>query len=328
MRKALSILTVMLAGTSFVRAQSVAFQLSADRDSAGLGEVLTLTLSSDEPLANSTRWSWPELATGDTLAQGWEILSASTVDSTSSPALEVGIRRTQSIEVLAWDTGFKVIEPLILFNEAGDTVRSPALLVQVGLTPLETNPAPKPLQGFAEFRWSWWERLSRHWPWAAVLAALAALGYVIRKGLLRPDQAAEEVPIAPAEPGHLIAWRLLRELNDERPWLDGRDKETQSRLSDAIRLHLDSAFGVKSLERATTELVAQLQHSAIRGLDAADAAWLTDVLQRSDLVKFAKQSMPTDAHARAVQDALRWVERTQPDTNEAGSASNTPEDHG
>lgn len=309
-------------------ASQAAFSVTADRDSVGIGEVLTLTLESDESITEGQQWTWPALAAGDSLAQGWEILSVGAIDSAASLALDAGIRRTQAVEILAWDTGFRVIEPLILFNEAGDTVRSPALLVQVGLTPLETNPAPKPLQGFAEFRWTWWERLSRHWPWAAVLAALAALGYVIRKGLRRPDQAAEEVPIAPAEPGHLIAWRLLRELNDERPWLDGRDKETQSRLSDAIRLHLDSAFGVKSLERATTELVAQLQHSAIRGLDAADAAWLTDVLQRSDLVKFAKQSMPADAHARAVQDALRWVERTQPDTNEAGSTSNTPEDHG
>lgn len=328
MREALSILTAVLAGTSFACAQSAALQLSADRDSAGLGEVLTLTLSSDEPLANSAQWSWPELAAGDTLAQGWEILSTSTVDSAASPALDAGIRRTQRIEVLAWDTGFKVIEPLLLFNEAGDTVRSPALLVQVGLTPLESNPAPKPLQGFAEFRWTWWERLSRHWPWLAALATLAVLAHFIRKGRQRPEQAEEEAPIAPAEPGHLIAWRMLRELNQEQPWLDGRGKETQSRLSDAIRLHLDSAFGVKSLERATTELVAQLQHSTIRGLDAADAAWLTGLLQRSDLVKFAKQSLPADAHARSVQDALQWVERTQPAPNEAEAASNTPEDHG
>ena len=328
MREALSILTAMLAGTSYVFAQSAALQLSADRDSAGLGEVLTLTLSSDEPLANSARWSWPELAAGDTLSQGWEILSASTLDSTSSPVLDAGIRRTQRIEVLAWDTGFKVIEPLVLFNEAGDSVQSPALLVQVGLTPLESNPAPKPLQGFAEFQWSWWERLSRHWIWLVALAALAALAHFIRKGLQRPGKTAEDASIAPAEPGHLIAWRMLRELSQEQPWLDGRGKETQSRLSDAIRLQLDSAFGVKSLERDTTELVAQLQHSTIRGLDSADIAWLIDLLQRSDLVKFAKQSLPPDAHARSVQDALQWVERTQPATHGAEPASNSTEDHG
>ena len=45
-----------------------------------------------------------------TLPQGWEILQAGPIDN-GLPLLDAGLRRTQRIEVLAWDTGFKVIEP-------------------------------------------------------------------------------------------------------------------------------------------------------------------------------------------------------------------------
>ena len=50
----------------------------------------------------------------------------------------------------------------------------------------------------------------------------------------------------------------------------------------------------------------------VRDLDRGDASWLVDVLRQSDLVKFAKQDMASDAHAHTVQEAIGWVRRTQP----------------
>ena len=304
------------------------FRVTADRDSLGLGEPLTWTLQSDEPLTEGQRWTWPTLSPGDSLPQGWEILSVGPLDSAASQELDAGLRRTQTIEVLAWDTGFKVIEPLALIGADGDTVKSTPQLIQIGLTPLESNPAPRPMQGFTPFRWTWWERLSQAWP--VLLAGLLAVAafFALRRWASRDRADAETVvEHVPAEPGHVIALRMLRDLNAEQPWTSGQEKETQARLSDALRLHLDSAFGVKSIERTTTELVAQLRHATIRGLSASDITWLSEVLQRSDLVKFARQSMPHDAHHRTVADALHWVERTQPilDPDDPGSEPNTPD---
>lgn len=320
----------MLMGMGQANAQRAGLRLTSPVDSIGLGEPVTLTLESDEPLTGGQRWTWPVLQEGDTLAKGWEILTVSPLDSAASPALEAGLRRTQSFEVLAWDTGFKVVEPLALLSSDGDSVLSQPLLLEVGLVALENNPAPRPLQGFKAYEWTWWEQVVRNWHWILALLAAAGLAWFIWTRKPRETDTTAPEPDVPAEPGHVVALRMLRALNQDQPWRQGEGKATQSALSDAIRLHLDSAFGVKSIERTTTELVDQLRNTTVRGLDGDDTAWLADLLQRSDLVKFAKQTLPADAHERAVRDALQWVERTQPESDTPDSESNpeTAPSHG
>lgn len=301
----------------------------ADRDSVGIGETLILTLESDEPLTGGQTWAWPTWTAGDSLPQGWEVLKVGPVDSAASPNLDAGLRRTQRIEVLAWDSGFKVIEPLSLAGADGMSVASEALLVQVGSVALEDNPAPKPMQGYTQFTWTWWERALRILPYAMALLALAALlwwGYQ-RWSKREPLEAVADTPIVPSEPAHVVALRMLETLAAEQPWRHGRGKEAQAILSEAVRLHLQGTFGVKALERATEELSAHLLSAPIRGLDRGDASWLVDVLRQSDLVKFAKQNMAADAHARTVQEAIDWVRRTEPRTEDAPSHS-TSSDNG
>ena len=118
------------------------------------------------------------------------------------------------------------------------------------------------------------------------------------------------VPEESAEPAHLTALRLLEALEANQPWKDGEGKEAQAQLSEAVRLHLQGTFGVKALERATEELTAHLTGAPIRGLDGEDARWLVSLLRQSDLVKFAKQDLSSDAHLHAVREALAWVRRT------------------
>lgn len=295
----------------------------ADRDSVGIGDPLTLTLESDEPLTGGQTWEWPAWSAGDSLPQGWEILQAGPIDSMASPLLDAGLRRTQRIEVLAWDTGFKVIEPLSLTGTEGQSVTSEALLVQVGSVALEDNPAPKPMQGYTHFTWTWWERALRILPTALALLALAALlwwGYT-RWSKRETVVAMEDEPSVPSEPAHVVALRMLESLAAEQPWLQGRGKEAQATLSEAVRLHLQGTFGVKALERATEELSAHLLSAPVRGLDRGDASWLVDVLRQSDLVKFAKQDMAADAHAHTVQEAINWVRRTEPRMEDAPTDS-------
>jgi len=291
------------------------FSVVADKDSVGIGESLTLTLESDESLTGGQRWEWPSLAVGDSLGQGWEILRTGPIDSTASPALDAGLRRTQTVVVLAWDTGFKVIEPLALAGAGGDPTQSAPLLVQVGAHSLEPNPAPRPMQGYTHFSWSWWERAWRVLPTVLLGLALGALGWwLFNRFRMREDEDTElATPPEPVEPAHIAALRMLEALEKGKPWLDGRGKESQAVLSEAVRLHLQGTFGVKALERATEELTAHLLGAPIRGLDEKDAGWLVLLLRQSDLVKFAKQDMAADAHAHSVQGAIEWVRRTAPE---------------
>jgi len=293
-------------------ASQAAFSVTADQDSVGIGEVLTLTLESDESITEGQQWTWPALAAGDSLAQGWEILSVGAIDSAASLALDAGIRRTQAVEILAWDTGFRVIEPLQLGGD--NPVLSAPLLIQIGAHALEDNPAPRPMQGYTHFEWTWWERLMRILPPLLLVLGLAAAAWWVLKQLRNRESVIPPplVPQEPAKPAHLTALRMLEALEVDQPWKDGEGKEAQAQLSEAVRLHLQGTFGVKALERATEELTAHLTGAPIRGLDGDDARWLVSLLRQSDLVKFAKQDLSSDAHLHAVREALAWVRRTSP----------------
>ena len=88
------------------------------------------------------------------------------------------------------------------------------------------------------------------------------------------------------------------------------------------------ALDVKALERTTDELAQTLRSAPIKGMAADESDWMIALLQRSDLVKFAKQNMDGDAHLRVVQESIAWINRTIPieTTAPEGAASgeNTP----
>ena len=294
--------------------------LVIEKDSAGVGEPIALELISDEPLEGGRQWDWPELAVGDSLPQGWEILETSGIDSVASPELDAGIRRSQRIVVLAWDTGIKVMEPFSLTDSAGVAASTQAALIEIGLASFQTDAAPKPMQGFKPYTWTFWEQLRKVLPWFGLLAALALFVWLARRAWKRrrTDVDAEPVLEKPKEPAHIVALRMLRNLEREAPWTRGNGKEAQTILSEAVRLHLQGSFGVKAMERTTSEVSASLRQAPVQGLDDGEAQWIVALLERSDLVKFAKQDMDGDAHLRVIRDCIDWVERTMPKESAEG----------
>ena len=309
------ILTVLLACCLELHSQTdPVLTMTVARDSIGVGEPLVVSLVSDEPLAGGQRWDWPVVAVGDSLPQGWEVIEVSPIDSMASPALEAGLRREQRIVVMAWDTGIKVMEPLALTDSGRMAVRAAAALVEVGLLPLEENAAPKPMQGFKAYEWTLWERIRTALAWGLLAVALAlGLRWAYKKWTSRePAETVTSAPEAPEIPAHITALAMLRDLEEKTPWLKGEGKEAQAILSSAVRLHLQGTFGVKALERTTDELARTLSSAPVMGIAAEECRWVIALLERSDLVKFAKQDLDGDAHLRVVRESIAWIERTIP----------------
>jgi len=328
------LLLLSLVAASGVNAQTQpTLSLVIASDSAGVGEPMEWTLTSDEPLQGGRNWQWPRIAVGDSLPQGWEVIELSPLDSSASPLLEAGLRRTQTLTVMAWDTGVKVIEPLSLMDSTGAAASTEAAIVEIVPMPLEENPAPKPMQGFKAFQWTWWERLQQILPWVLALAVLILGGrWLYRKWKDRETaEVLDDIEEIPTEPAHVIALQMLRDVESDAPWMRGEGKEAQAILSEAVRLHLQGTFGVKALERTTDELTRTLHQSPVQGLPKEETQWILALLERSDLVKFAKQDMDGDAHLRVIRESIAWVERTQPivDTSEGSVPPSTnPEPHG
>jgi hypothetical protein len=88
------------------------------------------------------------------------------------------------------------------------------------------------------------------------------------------------------EPAHLIAFRELEMLREEKLWQNGEIKKYYTRLTEIIRQYLENRFKVYSLELTTSETLEALVRTGFRKNESYNK--LKSVLTAADLVKFAK----------------------------------------
>jgi len=95
-------------------------------------------------------------------------------------------------------------------------------------------------------------------------------------------------------------------------WLSRREfKLFYSRLSDIVREYIERQMGVRALELSTGETMENLSASAYPIVED-DEKLLLDILERCDLVKFAKFVPPEDWHYNLIDRAKDFVEHTTP----------------
>jgi hypothetical protein len=124
-------------------------------------------------------------------------------------------------------------------------------------------------------------------PWL-LLAILAALiiWFIIRVAKrLKKDKAEVKIPVNP-DPAHVIAFRELEKLKEEKLWQNGEIKKYYTRLTEVLRQYLENRFEVFSLELTTSETLGALVKTGFRKDESYNKLKL--VLTGADLVKFAK----------------------------------------
>lgn len=183
------------------------------------------------------------------------------------------------------------------FRTAPLTVTVEPVPGQPGDRPGEIRPLKPPRYLFAP------------WPWAlgAALALLVLAGawWWSRRG--RAETGA--VAVAPGRPADEVAREQL-ELLKQSAWLSQGDfKAYYVSLSLILRTYLEGCFRVPARDQTTPELLKSLKQARAKLQDVNAAR---EVLNRSDLVKFAKW-LPVAAEAQADWQAV-WelVERTAP----------------
>lgn len=160
-------------------------------------------------------------------------------------------------------------------------------------------------------------------PYLLIIFSLLLIGFGIWwlvKG--RKREKADLGPVVPPLKAHELAFQKLAVLEKE-PWLSqGEYKKYQSELSYILREYFENRYDINALEATTFDLLKYLKN-----LDIED--WygqLKDLLQKSDLVKFAKAEYPLDFHESAFTLVKSFVEETQevpvaPEEDEANEAT-------
>lgn len=283
--------------------------LSLDTNFLPIGGQTTLTLQTIRLLTQPDGFTWPQFP-GDTLTGGLEILESLGSDTTlvENEDGTDAIAISQKWRVTIWDTGFVAIPPVpVVWRQ--DTLESNPLLLQVGTPRIEN---PDMIAGPADVivvEWTLAERLQLALPWILGILAVAA---AVAGGLFwwrrREQKPVVEKKIeVPLEPAHVVALRELERIRERATWRTGDEKGHHAATSWAIRAYVERRFGLPALERTTVEIRRGAQGLPIRD---EDRVVLLELLEVTDLVKFAKYRAPLEEHEAVVTRAIRFVEST------------------
>ena len=145
------------------------------------------------------------------------------------------------------------------------------------------------------------------WLWILAVAAAVAVVVIV---LLRRRRGSSAALPAVVRPPWDIALEELAAMEKEERQGEGRIKWFYSRLSEIVRVYLERRFDIRAPEMTTEEFLEKARSSP--ALNDAQKVALQDLLNASDLVKFAKTIPAVGDMEEALRLARRFVTETTP----------------
>jgi len=273
-----------------------------------IGDQIKFTVTVDQP--DGLKLSIP--AFKDTLIKNIEILSGPGVDSSRQNGR---LRIIQKYLVTSFDSGRYQVPPVFaeLKNENGlkrfYSDYSLLEVIRIRIAPPDT--ATKIFDIVKPYRAP--ITAGEILPWVLIAAIISALVWLafryIRK--LKKSTGEIETVIIP-DPAHIIAFRELEKLREEKLWQKGEVKLYYTRLTEILRQYLENRFSVFSLEMTTSETLDALVKTGFK----KDGSYtqLKGILTNADLVKFAKYTPEPSEHESIYQDSWNFVVVTKQET--------------
>ncbi|MBC7188339.1 MAG: hypothetical protein H5U38_15040 [Calditrichaeota bacterium] len=213
--------------------------------------------------------------------------------------------------ISTFETGEFEIPPLtVRYHTAADTTRRELRTEPIKITVLSLNPDQagdiRDIKPPLEIPRDWGRLLRRAGVGALALLLLAAavvafIRYRKGKGLLPRKE-------KPPRPAHEVALEELDALVRSGLLEKGETKQFYSELSEIVRRYIEGRFYVAALEMTTGEVLQAMEEAA---LGSEERELLRELLELSDLVKFAKYLPGAQENERAVHLAYDFVERTK-----------------
>jgi hypothetical protein len=229
----------------------------------------------------------------------------------------------QRFLITSFDTGYIAINPLpYVFRAADgqlDTSYTNDLLLHVNAIPVGDDNDLRPIKPIIEEPLNWVD----FWP-IYLLVALGSIGYALYRNRKRRQRQAPPPP--PPPPADVIALRELDALEGKNLWQQDLTKEYYSELTRILREYLEGRFDVQAMEMTTRQITSALGQRTDFGQNQGKE--LSQLLQLSDLVKFAKARPAVELHAEGLNRVRTFVEETgkvpEIDPTPTPPASTTP----
>lgn len=316
--KRVVLLFSLLALSLSLSAQPTA-ERTLSRDSIEVGDTLLLTLKIRT--GKGADIFFPQLT--DTLGGGLEVYDAPRLDTLQYDA--DAFVAAWRLPLVAYDTGWVAVPEipvLVQFNGRADTLTTGISLFHVAYVPMdqatgELADIRGPLAQGITFR----ELL----PWLLGALGVALLALALYFWLrYRKTHTLPFVPVKPPRPPEEVALERLRTLSSEEAWRRRGGKYFYTELTDALRFYLEAAWQVRALEETTAEILAALRTTACT---EAHYLQLQQILQRSDLVKFARFEPLESEGIGDLHLAIAMVEEMAAQLAQQKSAAETQSPH-
>ncbi len=115
-------------------------------------------------------------------------------------------------------------------------------------------------------------------------------------------------------PAHIIAIEALENLRKERLCERGENKRYYSLISDILRQYISDRFSIAAMEMTSNEIFSAIE--SIKEIDTPNKLILESILNKSDLVKFAKLIPDSFTDDKVIKDSLEFVNNTKKEEND------------
>ena len=300
------ILLLLSASFSAAVAQEVTVKAEFDTSKIYIGDQINYTVTIDQPSGISLNIP----VNKDTLYKNIEILTGPVTDTLAIDGNR--LRIVNRYLVTSFDSGFYEVPPTYaeLSTETGlkrfYSEYSPLEVMRVKIAPSDTTAQIYDIVGPYKAPVTIGEVL----PWVLLAALAAALVWVIIRLMRRFRKVKPGYePVVVREPAHIIAFRDLEKLKEEKLWQKGEVKKYYSRLTEVLRQYLEDRYGVYSLELTTSETLAELLKTGFKKDDTFMI--LKNILNGSDLVKFAKYKPDPSENELHYENSWQFVDITK-----------------
>jgi len=294
-----------LAGALSLQAQLISVRSELGTDTMMIGDQVRYLLHVDA--AANVQFRMPELK--DTLNRQIEVISPVSMDTVvDGDRMQV----EHAYLITSFEPGDHMVPSIpveYVFNGNSGTARSMPLMIRVSEPEVDTTQAIKAIKAPINTPLTLKEML----PWIlaglGALLVIALIALLIRR-YLRRKKDPESIAMRPSEPAHVVAFRELDALRDQKLWESGRVKEYYTRLTEITRMYIERQYGIPAMERTSLEIL-----EAFRRFNTDDPMldeMLAGLLQLADLVKFAREAPTPVENQTNLNSAYLFVQKTYP----------------
>ena len=285
---------------------------SLDSTRTYIGGQVDLTLQVSKP--NGLSVKFPQFK--DTIVKSIEVVELGKIDTISS--VNGRIEMVQKIRITSFDSGLHYIPP-IKFEVWSSVSKSIAQTNELGLNVINPFEVVDPKKGFYDIKpvintplifaeilpyllWAW-----------AIIAVIVILGYLYwkyrkNKKPLTSFFISETPPLEP----HIKALMELERIKEEKIWQQNQEKRYYSELTETLRNYIEERFLIPAMESTTDELINVMSKGKVAEKTTIES--LKNILQQSDLVKFAKYIPLSEENDKNLSAAFEFVKTTEPIT--------------